>query len=88
MIVPLKRRERRLARRRVRHGFSDGGSFRSFRTTGEVGERRETLRDERWEIRVCYAVGVEGLSPGWRLCGTLGTCIKKRAALKEQKNRS
>jgi hypothetical protein len=32
--------------------------------------------------------GVRELSPGWRLGGTLGTCIKERAALKEQKNRS
>jgi len=35
-----------------------------------------------------YAKGVKDLSPGWRLCGTLGACIKERAALKEQKNRS
>jgi hypothetical protein len=27
-----------------------------------------------------------GFSPGWRLCGTLGTDNKKRAALKERKN--
>jgi len=32
--------------------------------------------------------GVRELSPGWRLGGALGTCIKERAALKEQKNRS
>jgi hypothetical protein len=37
---------------------------------------------------VCHAKGVEGFSPGWRLCGTLGSYIKERATLKERKNRS
>jgi NADPH:quinone reductase-like Zn-dependent oxidoreductase len=28
-------------------------------------------------MRVCYAVGAEGFSPGWRLCETLGACFTK-----------
>jgi hypothetical protein len=32
-----KRRERRLARRRVRHSISDGGSFRSFERRAKSG---------------------------------------------------
>jgi hypothetical protein len=31
--------------------------------------------------------GVQELSPGWRLCGTLGIYKKMRVALKERKNR-
>ena len=34
------------------------------------------------------AEGVRELSPGWRLGGALGTDNKKRAALKERKNRA
>jgi uncharacterized membrane protein len=34
------------------------------------------------------AEGVRGLSPGWRLCGTLGICNKMCSALKERNNRS
>jgi hypothetical protein len=51
-------------------------------TPGSPGSpKRRERRDRR------NAEGVIGLSPGWRLCGTLGNRQKKRLALKER-NRS
>jgi len=39
-------------------------------------------------VAILYREAVTGLSPGWRLGGTLGIGSNKRVALKERKNRS
>jgi hypothetical protein len=39
-------------------------------------------------LAILYREAVTGLSPGWRLCGTLGIDDKNRVALKERKNGS
>jgi len=67
-------------------------AFSVLRALGVLGvhgvslRMRAELKIERGTRRMgLRAEGVKEFSPGWRLCGTLGTDNKKRAALMERK---
>jgi hypothetical protein len=69
------------------------GALEAVGIWGEpVGFTAKRLQDStqgstRGACGIYRKAGTE-LSPGWRLCGTLGTGNKKRTALKERQNQS